>query len=339
MKKLISIILSVVLACILFTGCDSNNTFVSNKKYNIVCTLYPQYDWVMQLLGDNADNFHVTLLVDNGTDLHNYQPSAKDMITISTCDLLIYVGGESEQWVQDLIDSSNNQDMTVLNMMKLISDRIYEEETAEGMQAEHDHEDHTHDDLQNLPIFEAHSEEDVEYDEHIWLSLKNTESICKAIASELCKLDFENKHIYDNALALYLDNLDSLDKKYEAMIACAKRNTVLFGDRFPFRYLIEDYGLKYYAAFPGCSAETEASFQTIVSLAEKTDEYHLPAILVTESSDQSVASTIINNTQTKDQQIFVLNSLQSVTSQDMKNGISYLQVMEANWEVLKSVLN
>lgn len=338
MKKIILIILSVIFTCSIFTGCNNDGTSISNDQYNIVCTIYPQYDWVMQLLGDNADKYNVTLLLNNGADLHNYQPSAKDIIAISTCDLFIYVGGESDSWVQDVIKESTNEDMITINMLEVLGDEAYEEEIIEGMEEE----EHSHDD-DNLHNDDAHDEDSddshVEYDEHVWLSLKNARTICSEISSALCKLDDKNKTDYDNALNAYTQSIDALDKKYADTVLSAKRNTLLFGDRFPFRYFVEDYNLDYYAAFPGCSAETEASFQTIVFLAEKTDELNLPAVCVTESSDQSIASTIIDNTKSQNQQILILDSMQSVTENDIQKGISYLTIMESNLEVLRTALN
>lgn len=360
MKKLISTVFSVALICSLLAGCNSNTTPVSNEKYNIICTIYPQYDWVMQLLGDNADNYNVTLLTGNGTDMHNYQPTARDIITISTCDLFIYVGGESDKWVQDIIEDANNKDMISLNMLELLGDRALKEEIVDGMEHEHDsllpepekddsseerdsletNDEHKHNsDHESLESNEEHEHDETSYDEHVWLSLTNAKIICEAISAELCKLDFDNSSDYQKSLETYAEKLDFIDQKYRDTISSAKRNTLLFGDRFPFRYLAEDYKLDYYAAFPGCNADTEASFKTIIYLAEKTDELNLPVLCVTESSDKAVASTIIDNTTSPDRKILTLNSLQSVTNENIKEGISYIQIMESNLETLKIALN
>lgn len=353
MKKLLSIIISVLLLCSLMTGCSDTSITNSNKKINIVCTIYPQYDWVMNLLGDKSDNYNVTLLVGNGTDLHSYQPSAKDIINIKSCDLLIYVGGVSDQWVTELTNDADNRNMVSINMMEVLGDKAKIEEYVEGMEHSHDSsllgidDSHSHEENEHSQDEHSHTEDEnyshnhdyTEYDEHIWLSLRNANIICNAITSELCKLDSENTAMYNSALATYSEKLNTLDKQFTDTVATAKRTTLLFGDRFPFRYLTEDYGLDYYAAFAGCSAETEASFQTVVFLAEKTDELTLPGICITESTDQSLAKTIIENTKYKNQTIYEFNSMQSVTDSDIKKGTTYLSIMEDNLEVLKTALN
>lgn len=328
MKKILSVIISIIIACTLFTGCNNTTSPDTRAKYNIVCTIYPQYDWVMNLLGDNANDYNVTLLLNNGTDLHNYQPSARDIVTIASSDMFIYVGGESDKWVHDVLKNSGNEKTIAINMLECLGENIYEEETVEGMQAEkHSLFDFSHDD------------EETEYDEHVWLSLKNAKKICENISKALCGLDSRNSSSYKKNLENYTEKLTSLDEKYMDTVAQSKTKTLLFGDRFPFRYLTEDYNINYYAAFPGCSAETEASFKTIVFLANKADELNLSTICVTESSDLSVAKTIMENTGTKKKQIVTFNSLQSVTKNDIDNKVSYLSYMEDNLKALNAALN
>lgn len=331
MKKLFSIIFSVVLCFGILTGCSNTSSTNTKNKINIVCTIYPQYDWVMNLIGENTSDYNVSLLVNNGVDLHNFQPSAKDIVTISTCDFFLYVGGESDSWVQEVITDAGNDDMISMNMMDVLGDMAQVEEVIEGME-NHDHEEKHEDDHPS-------KEETSEYDEHIWLSLKNAQVICKEISSKLCKLTPKNSDTIENACTDYLAKLASLDSQYTNVVNSAKRNVLLFGDRFPFRYLVEDYEIDYYAAFPGCSAETEASFNTIVFLAEKMDSLSLPVVCVTESSDRSVAKTIIENTKSKDANILAFDSMQSVTENDIKNGISYFSIMESNLSVLETALN
>ncbi|HHV10429.1 MAG TPA: zinc ABC transporter substrate-binding protein [Clostridiales bacterium] len=299
------------------------------ESLSIVCTVFPQYDWVREILGDRekaSGNAELTLLLDNGVDLHSYQPTAEDIARIATCDLFIYVGGESDGWVADALAEATNKDMKVINMMEVLGDGIKEEEVVEGMEAEEEEG-------------EEGEEAEAEYDEHVWLSLKNAEVICKAISGALSEIDTENKALYEKNLAAYTGKLEALDEDYQKAVDGAARTTLLFGDRFPFRYLVDNYGLDYYAAFVGCSAETEASFETIVFLAGKTDELSLPAVCVLESSDQSIAKTIINNTKNKGQKILVMDSMQSVTSEDVAKGATYLSIMEENLEVLKEALN
>ena len=180
--------------------------------------------------------------------------------------------------------------------------------------------------------------EEKEYDAHVWLSLKNAEIICQSIADTLGEIDPENKDTYEANVAAYIEELAGLDVQYQDTVDTASRKTVLFGDRFPFRYLIDDYNLTYYAAFAGCSAETDASFETITFLAGKLDELNLPAVLTIENSDQKVAKTVIENTNTKDQKILTLNSMQSVTTKDVEEGTTYLSIMENNLQILKEAL-
>ncbi len=301
------------------------------KGLSIVCTIFPQYDWVREILGNQEGaeapgNAELTLLLDNGVDLHSYQPTAGDIAKIAACDLFIYVGGESDHWVADALAEATNKDMKVINMMEVLGDSIKEEELVEGMEAEEEEE-------------EEGGEAEAEYDEHVWLSLENAEVICKAIAAALSEVDARNKAVYEKNLAGYTEKLEALDADYQKAVDGAARATLLFGDRFPFRYLVDNYGLDYYAAFVGCSAETEASFETIVFLAGKTDELSLPAVCVLESSDQSIAKTIINNTKSKNQKILVMDSMQSVTSKDVANGAKYLSIMEENLKELKEALN
>lgn len=320
------------------------------KKLSVVCTIFPEYDWVKEIIAGKEDKYEVTMLLDKGTDLHSYQPTADDIAKISACDLFIYVGGESDGWVDDALKESSNPNMQVINLMGVMGDSAKEEEVKEGMQAEeehdHDHDgeaaehDHDHDKEANHDHDHDNTDEaEIEYDEHVWLSLRNTKKLVAEIEKAVEKIDAENKQVYEENTSKYLSKLDELDKEYEKAVAEAKRKTVLFGDRFPFRYMVDDYGLDYYAAFVGCSAETEASFNTVVFLANKVDELNLPVVLTIEKSDQKIAKTIIENTKEKNQKIEVMNSLQSVTGDEAKNGTSYYSVMKDNLEVLKKALN
>lgn len=315
------------------TGCKSSDSSGEKDKISVVCTIFPQYDWVKQIIGDKASKYDLTLLLDNGVDLHNYQPTADDIVKISNCDLFIYVGGESDGWVDDVLASADNKDIVSLNMVAILGDSIKEEETVEGME-KHEHE-HDSDEQDN----NGDSEEELEYDEHVWLSLKNASELCDEICSSICSIDKDNESTYKSNAGNYIKELDDLDSQYQEMVDTAKFDTILFGDRFPFRYMVDDYGLNYYAAFAGCSAETEASFNTIVFLAGKVDELKLPAILKIEGSDGKIADTILSNTSEKNQKILTMNSLQSVTKEDVENGENYLNVMAENLEVLKEALN
>ena len=332
MKKIIIAVLCMLLTAGALAGCGEKNKSEKNADLSIVATIFPGYDWVREIMGDEAENADITMLMDNGMDLHSYQPTADDIIKISKCDLFIYSGGESDEWVKDALKQAENKDMKVINMMEMLGDSVKTEEVVEGMESEHDHdhdEDGDHHD----------SDQEVEYDEHTWLSLKNAEMICEAIENDLSSLDPENKDIYKKNSEEYISKLSELDSKYQKTVDDAARKTVLFGDRFPFRYLTDDYGLDYYAAFVGCSAETEASFKTVKFLAEKVDELDLPCVMTIEGSDHKIAETIIRNTADKDQKVLTMDSMQAVTASDLKDGKTYLSVMEKNLEALKEALN
>lgn len=326
-KNRISIVILALTMCIgLLSGCGKSEETTTNEKISVVCTTFPQYDWVSQLVEGQEEHYELTLLLDDGVDLHNYQPTAEDMVKIASCDVFIYVGGESDDWVEDALKEATNSDMKVVNLMEVLGDNVKEEEVIEGMEAEE--EEH-----------ETEEEDEIEYDEHIWLSIKNASILVEKIAEVLEDASALYANVISENAKNYIAELSALDQEYEDMVQNAARTTVLFGDRFPFRYLVDDYGLDYYAAFVGCSAETEASFETITFLSGKVDELELPAILVIEKSDQKIAQSIVDNTKSKDQNILVMNSLQSVTNEDISSGETYLSIMRDNLEILKEALN
>ena len=312
------------------------------RTFDIVCTIFPQYDWTRQILGDNADHMRLSLLLDSRIDMHNYQPSVDDIVRISTCDLFIYVGGSSDAWVEGVLKDAMNQDMLVLNLLDVLGDAVKYEEIIEGMEHDdHDHDDDDHDHDQDHDHDEDEHDEDeheADYDEHVWLSLHNAKLFSAVIADALAALDVEHAQAYRANLAAYVAQLDALDATYQRAVSAASVRTLLFGDRFPFRYLVDDYGIAYYAAFPGCSAETEASFETIVFLVRKMDELRLQNILVTESGDKRIAETIARESAIAEPQILVLDAMQSVSTRDVADGISYLAIMERNLDVLKEAL-
>lgn len=507
MKKLIIYFITILMISMVFASCNKkedldsteklqDQTSQSTKKLQIVSTIFPQYDWIREILGDNIENADLTLLLNSGIDLHNYQPTTDDIVKISNCDMFIYVGGESDAWVEDALKTATNKDMVVINFLDVLGNSVKEEEIKEGMEHAHDHEEVDINDIQDRPLadwqgdwvtienalnngaldsyitheaeeaetdfdsqkssyverwksnyetlkitdssvafgdksgnykyigyksvesddsvavwygFECETAEDGmpkyiafsdhgtgdqeeheehiphfhlrygdesfdalvlveswaptyfpssagdeeiaevisghshshegELDEHVWLSLKNAKTLCSHIADKLSEVDPENSSVYKNNVDEYNKKLDELDGKYKEMVTNAAYKTLLFGDRFPFRYLVDDYGLDYYAAFSGCSAETEASFETIVFLANKINELKLKNVMVIETSDQSIAKTIIENSNNKDQKILTLDSVQSVTTSDISDGITYLSIMEKNLDVLKEALN
>ena len=509
MKKMIPLFLVLTMAVGLLAGCGKKNDAETGErdsnKLSVVTTIFPEYDWVKEILGDKADNAEVTMLLSSGVDLHSYQPTADDIVKISDCDLFIYVGGESDKWVDDALKEATNKDMKVIDLLEVLGDSVKTEETVEGMQETehaHDHskevstfEDHevqdrslsdwagswqsaypfaldgtlddafaamaeegemtadeyktyyqkgyktditnigiegdhiafTYEDgkkvgsdykyigyyIQNwstgtkaamyrfeavdrtsgAPIYiefndhmiesaapehfhirmsnesfdaivdpekswptffpadmtgedlcehmEGHGHDhdhEEEADEHVWLSLKNAKTLVDAISNALQELDPDNKDAYAANAAAYIEKLSALDGAYQSAVDGAARKTVLFGDRFPFRYLVDDYGLSYYAAFAGCSAESEASFETVSFLAKKVDELKLPCVLTIEGKNHKIAETIVENTAEKNQKILTMDSMQSTTSEDVANGATYLSVMEQNLSVLKETL-
>ena len=505
MKKIITLVLALAMAVSLFTGCGKKNNAETGEsdsnKLSVVTTIFPEYDWVREILGGKAESTDLTMLLDNGVDLHSYQPTADDIVKISDCDLFIYVGGESDEWVKNVLKNAVNKKMKVINLLEMLGDSVKMEEIVEGMQEDgHDH-GHSHDeqltendiedrtlsdfagawkslhpfllngDLDRFCEHRAEEDEDssttkdtywekykaswqcdaekisingntitftyadgktvsAEYiyagyqpklddegkirsvryqfettsadapkyvqfndhghepgeaehfhiyfgndgfdalmsaktnpffvkdalsaegildelmghdhgeekDEHVWLSLKNAQTLCVTLADALCAIDPDNKNTYIANAAAYRDKLAALDADYKATVDGAAHKTVLFGDRFPFRYLVDDYGLRYYAAFAGCSAETEASFETVSFLAKKVDESGLPCVLTIEGAQHRIAETIVQNTAGKNQKVLTMDSMQSTTSKDVANGTTYLSVMEKNLSVLKEAL-
>lgn len=509
MKKIFTIFLALTMAVGLLASCGKKNAAETGEsdsnKLSVVTTIFPEYDWVKEILGDKAESTDLTMLLDNGVDLHSYQPTADDIVKISDCDLFIYVGGESDKWVDDALKEATNKDMKVIDLLEVLGDSVKTEETVEGMQETehaHDHnkevstfEDHevqdrslsdwagswqsaypfaldgtlddafaamaeegemtadeyktyyqngyktditniniegdhiafTYEDgkkvgsdykyigyyIQNwstgtkaamyrfeavdrtsgAPIYiefndhmiesaapehfhirmsnesfdaivdpekswptffpadmtgedlcehmEGHGHDhdhEEEADEHVWLSLKNAKTLVRAISDALQELDPDNKDTYTANASAYIEKLSALDGAYQSAVDGAARKTALFGDRFPFRYLVDDYGLSYYAAFAGCSAESEASFETVSFLAKKVDELKLPCVLTIEGKNHKIAETIVENTAEKDQKILTMDSMQSTTSEDVANGTTYLSVMEQNLSMLKEAL-
>ena len=341
---------------------ESENTIEQNSiekgnsnKISIVCTTFPQYDWVKNILGEEAERFNVTLLLDNGVDMHSYQPAVKDIATAGSSNLFIYVGGESDTWVEDALKEAKNKDLKAINLMETLGNSVKEEEVVEGMQEDRESLGHSHEksskEKQEQTQKESHensqeingqkeaADEEPEYDEHIWLSIRNAEIMVKNIEKAIEQLDSDNAKVYQTNAENYIKKLDTLDKQYANTIQNAKYKAILFGDRFPFRYMADDYDLKYYAAFAGCSAETMAGFETVTFLAKKADELRLPVILTIENSDGRIAEAVKSNTTKKNQKILAMNSLQSVTKEQIADGITYLQVMQENLSVLSEALN
>ena len=499
MKKITALLLALMMLAGVLAGCGKPKDAGKAGKLKVVTTIFPAYDWVRAILGDKAENAEITMLLDNGVDLHSYQPTADDIVKISDCDLFVYVGGESDGWVKNALKSAANRNMKVINLLEVLGDSVKTEETVEGMQEDghgHSHDEQlTEDDIKDRTLsdfagawkslhpyllngdldkfcqhraeededssttkdtylekyktswqcdaekisisgntitftygdgktvsaeytyagyqpkrndegeirsvryqfettsadapkyvqFNDHghepgeaehfhiyfgndgfdalmsaktnpffvkdtlSVEDIldelmghdhgeEADEHVWLSLKNAKTLVGAISNALQELDPDNKDTYAANAAAYIEKLSTLDGAYQSAVDGAAHKTVLFGDRFPFRYLVDDYGLGYYAAFAGCSAESEASFETVSFLAKKVDELGLPCVLTIEGKNHKLAETIVQSTAGKNQKVLTMDSMQSMTSKDVANGATYLSAMEQNLSVLKEAL-
>ena len=500
MKKITALLLALMMLAGVLAGCGKPKDAGKAGKLKVVTTIFPAYDWVRAILGDKAENAEITMLLDNGVDLHSYQPTADDIVKISDCDLFVYVGGESDGWVKNALKSAANRNMKVINLLEVLGDSVKTEETVEGMQEDghgHSHDEQpTEDDIKDRTLsdfagawkslhpyllngdldkfcqhraeededssttkdtylekyktswqcdaekisisgntitftygdgktvsaeytyagyqpkrndegeirsvryqfettsadapkyvqFNDHghepgeaehfhiyfgndgfdalmsaktnpffvkdtlSVEDIldelmghdhgeEADEHVWLSLKNAKTLVGAISNALQEFDPDNKDTYATNAAAYIEKLSALDGAYQSAVDGAAHKTVLFGDRFPFRYLVDDYGLRYYAAFAGCSAETEASFEIVSFLAKKVDELGLPCVLTIEGKNHKLAETIVRSTAGKNQKVLTMDSMQSMTSEDVANGTTYLSVMEQNLSVLKEALS
>ena len=330
MKKILAILICLLVAAGCFASCGKEQAGsetgekAGDSKLSIVTTVFPEYDWVRQILGEKAADTDITLLLDNGVDLHSYQPTAADMVRIKSCDLFIYVGGESDKWVKDALPEEG-ESPAVINLLEVLGESVKEEEIKEGMEAEEEEE-------------EEGTEEGPEYDEHVWLSLKNAAALCKAISGKICEIDPGNADLYGANTASYLKKLEDLDVLYKDAVNKAQIKTLVFGDRFPFRYLVDDYGIDYYAAFVGCSAESEASFETVIFLAKKLDELGLKYVMQIESADGRLSQSVIDASNDKSREILTLDSMQSATSADIENGADYLGIMQKNLEVLKTAL-
>ena len=323
MRKFLKYILAVFL-CAALAACGTTDSKeeaeTSEKSLSIVATIFPAYDWVREILGGNPGNVQLTFLLDSGTDMHSYQPTAADMVKIAECDLFVYTGGESDSWAADAIRESVNPDLTPLSLMDVLSDSVREEEIIEGMQAEEE-------------------EEEAEYDEHVWLSLSRAEKAVETIAGVIAEKDPENAQTYRDNADAYIQKLEDLDNQYRKCVNNSEVRTLVFADRFPFRYLTDDYCIQYYAAFAGCSAETEASFETIRFLASKMDELDLTRVMTIENSDEKIARTVIENTEKKDMKILHLDSMQSTDAKAVSAGATYLSLMRDNLAVLQEALS
>lgn len=341
-----AIVCAMMMLVILFSGCASEGgpAVTEGGKIQILCTSFPLYDWTRQITAGCEDHIEVLLLMDQGTDPHNYQPTTDDIVRISEADMIVCVGGESDRWMEGVMTSvpeERRDAQRYIALMEVLESSLREEEHVEGMQEDADGQTYGEHDGGEVRQGGGAEEKDMdvtEYDEHIWLSLKNASVCVQAIAAVVAELDQNDSRTVTENTSGYLAKLEELDGQYESMVSEAPLGRVLFADRFPFLYLMKDYGLEYDAAFPGCSTETEASFETVIFLAGRLDEYDLPAVLVMEDGDQRIAETVIANTADKDQEILALDSMQSVTVAEIAQGATYLSIMQENLAALQKAL-
>lgn len=314
-KKILILALAIVILLAMSSCSDLNR--IDENRPTVVCTGFAQYDWVLNILGDEAGNWNVIRINDKGADMHSYQPSAEDMIIISKADVLIYTGGMSEEWIIDAMESQDFQGKAYALLDNCEPICIEDDHGHEGhdheSSDEHEHHGHSHD----------------EYDEHAWLSLKNTKVFCLDISKLLDEIYPSSS--YDKNCKNYIDKIDELSSQF----VFEGKNNIIFADRFPFRYLAEDFDLNWYAAFPGCSAETEASFDTLKELSNVVKEDRPAGIFVTETGDDSLAKTVIANSGEENIDIIKVNSMQSIPKGE---GRGYLEIMEENLNALKKVL-
>ena len=314
---------AIILSTIIFTiidkvqGTENNNTANENDKLKVVCTIFPEYDWARTIIGDNLDKVELSMIVKNGVDLHSFQPSTADVVEITSADVFIYVGGVSDNWVTDVLANSKNKNQIVVNLMDVIGDRVIINEA---------HEDHGH-------------KHEAAPDEHIWLSIENAKlcvtEIAKALSDAAPNLAFG----FSKNCSNYLYDLNELGNEYKNVVDNAKEKTIIVCDRFPFKYLVEDYGLTSYAAFTGCSAETEASFETIAFLSQKLQETGLSGVITIDNSDNKIANTVIQNSKIENCKIYTFDSMQSTTLDDALGGKTYISIMKENCKSLKAALN
>lgn len=319
MKKIISLALTFA-GLVGLVGCDEYTPISEDGSFEIVCTIFPVYDWVSEITAGN-ENVNVTFLMDNGIDLHNYQPSISDIATIQSADLFVYVGGDSDTWVKDVTNKNQNTFDLVDKLGKMVLAQV----EVEGMQSD---DSHSH------SSWFPHSHDD----EHVWLSLLNAKALVNELAVTLSTIDVANSELYLENAELYTEKLSALNEEYVIATENPTNKTLVFADRFPFLYMMSDYNLEYYAAFSGCSSELEVSFETIKFLVDKIDELGLENISAIEGSTNDISKTVNENLRSEQKGVLIFNSMQSITKNEVNEGVSYLSLMEYNLEMLKIAL-
>lgn len=321
MKKILSLLVITIISIGLFSSCAMPKSKIaeSENKLNIVTTIFPQYDFARQVAGKHAE---VSMLLKPGAESHSFEPTPQDIKKIQNADIFIYTGGENDTWVEDILSSMGDKKPETIKLLDCVP--TVTEEIVYGMEHEHDEKGE-----------DKHDHEE-EIDEHVWTSPKNAILIVEKIEKVLSDKDKKNSKEYlDNSVA-YINKLKTLDNKFKEIAKSGKRKTILFGDRFPFRYFADDYGLKYFAAFSGCSTESEASAATVTFLTNKVKEEQIPVVFTIEFSNGKIADSICDATGAKK---LTLHSCHNVSADEFASGVSYLSIMEQNLEPLKEALN
>lgn len=320
MKRLISLLLAGVLLLGALCGCSAPAK--QEEGLSVVATIFPQYDFARQVMGSSDD---LTMLLRPGQEVHSYEPTPQDIIAIQNCDLFIYVGGESDAWIEDVLEGMDTSHMVILSLMDLVDP--LEEDTDSVLE---NPEEHSHEDGEATHLHEE------EYDEHVWTSPKNAMLITQAICDALCNIDPSNAQIYRQNTVAYLEQLEELDQDFREVIGSASRDTLIFGDRFPLLYFVREYGLNYYAAFPGCASETEPSAATVARLIDLVREEQVPVVYQIELSNGNIARSIADSSGAKVETFYTCHN---ITRDDFNAGETYLSLMERNVNSLKEALN
>ena len=331
MKKFFALILICTL-CLALCACGQQaQAPETDGGVNIVATVFPAYDFARQIAGDDGN---VTLLIPPGSEAHSYEPTPQDIIRIQGCDLLVCNGGDSEAWLDEILGGMDREIPAVV-MLDCVD--ALTEEVKEGMQVhghDHGHNDHDHDEHDGHD-HDDHEEHEEEYDEHVWTSPVNAQLICRAISAALCEADPAHASDYTARCTDYCAELQALDADFRSVIANAKRHTLIFADRFPVRYFVEEYGLDYFAAFPGCADDAEPSARTVAFLIDRVREEQAPAVLYIEFSNQNMADIVCEDTGCEK---LLFNSCHNVTAEQLRGGVTYLELMRANLETVKEAL-
>jgi zinc transport system substrate-binding protein len=332
MKKIVSFVcaaLMLMTLIMLMAGCGQSAAPQtgddSSDKISIVATIYPPYDFTREITGDLAD---IAMLLPPAAESHSFEPTPQDIIQIQNCDVFIYVGGESDAWVNGVLDSMDTSRIKIITLMDCVA--AVPEEVVEGMEDEEEEPE------AGTETADATEPEEPEYDEHVWTSPKNAKLIVQKITDAISEVDKANAAAYQQNAAAYQTKLDELDAGFRAAVDGAQRKTIVFGDRFPFRYLADAYGLDYFAAFPGCSTETEPSAATVKFLIDKVNAEKIPVVFHIELSNEKMAATISEATGAK---VALLHACHNISKADFESGVSYLDLMTQNVDAIREALN